>query len=282
MDWTSLVLLVGAGLAGGFIAGLIGVGGGIVFAPVLFFYFQSAGVAAEVVTPLTLGSSLLCTLVAALVSAAFQHRARAVDIRVALAVGLFSAIAVQLTTHFVTTRPWYDGDVFQAVFGVILLVVAARMVRGGRAKRSQTSGKVSTPQRGWPWLAGIGAGAGAVASAAGVGGGVVLVPAYAGLLHLPMRRAVGTSSATIVLIAFAGVVGYAVAGWGAPTSGLAAGYMTVGYVDVGRALVLAVPAVGTARLGVLAAHRVNTRVLRLAFAALAAFVAVRLLWEVFP
>ena len=283
MDWTSLVLLGGAGLVGGFIAGLIGVGGGIVFAPVLFFYFQSAGVAADVVTPLTLGSSLLCTLVASLASGTFHYRARAVDVRVALAVGLFSAVAVQLTTGFVTTRPWYDGTAFQVVFGLILLVVTARMAQtawAGKRRVGRTSGEVgrtsgeAPARRRWPWLAGIGTVAGAVSSAAGVGGGVVLVPAYAGLLRLPMHRAAGTSSATIVLIALAGVVSYAATGWGAPTSGLA-----VGYVDVGRALVLAVPAVGAARLGVMAAHRLNTRALRIAFAALAASVAVRLLWE---
>lgn len=274
MAWTSLVLLVGAGLAGGFIAGLIGVGGGIIFAPVLFFYFQSIGVAADVVTPLTLGSSLLCTLVASLASAASQYRAHAVALHVVLAVGLFSAVAVQLTTRFVTTRPWYNGTAFQAVFGVVLLVVAVRMVRAERGQVGRTSGEPPAIRPRWPQLAAIGTVAGAISSAAGIGGGVVLVPAYAGLLRLSMHRAVGTSSATIVLIALAGVVGYAATGWGAPTSGL-----TLGYVDVGRALMLAVPAVGTARLGVMAAHRVNTRMLRLCFAALAAFVAVRLLWE---
>ena len=59
-----LVLLLLAGALGGFVAGLVGVGGGIIFGPVLFFVFQAAGITDPVLTPLTLGSSLLCTFAA--------------------------------------------------------------------------------------------------------------------------------------------------------------------------------------------------------------------------
>ena len=275
MAWTSLLFLAGAGLAGGFIAGLIGVGGGIVFAPVLFFYFQSTGVAAHVVTPLALGTSLLCTLVAALASAIFQYREQTIDVRIAVVVGIFSAVAVQLATRFVTTAPWYNGTAFQVVFGLVLTMVAVRMVWPNQAKPGgprRTSGKEKSPPSRWAGFAVTGAAAGAISAAAGVGGGVVLVPAYTGLFHLPMHRAVGTSSATIVFIAMAGVVGYAAAGWDVPTAGL-----MLGYVDVRRALVLSVPAVLAARLGVAVAHRIDTRALKRCFAALAAFVAARLL-----
>lgn len=261
-----VLLLLGAGLAAGFVGGLIGVGGGIIFAPVLFFYFQGIGVPAAALAPLTIGSSLCCTLVVALASAWFQHRKGAVRPRVAVMVGLSSAGAVWAMTHFVTTQPWYDARVFQIVFSGVLLVIVARMLTAGRPEDG------AGPERpvGAPVLAGIGTAAGAVASAVGVGGGVVLVPAYAHLLRLPMRVAVGTSSATIVLISLVGVATYALAGT-APTS------TALGYVDVGRALLLSVPAVATARLGVATAHRIDTRALRLSFAVLAVLVAVRLL-----
>src|SRR5690554_2133995 len=105
MDPLGYLLLVAAGLAAGFIAGLIGVGGGIIFAPVLFFYYQAIGVDPAVVTQLTIGSSLLCTLIAALMSTWVQHRKGAIVPRVALQVGVFSAVAVILMTRFVTTQP---------------------------------------------------------------------------------------------------------------------------------------------------------------------------------
>ncbi len=270
----SLLFLILAGLIGGFLAGLIGVGGGIVFAPVLFFYFQAAGVDPAVLPPLTIGTSLLCTLLASLASAWFQLRRGAVLGPVALSVGAFSALAVFLTTRYVTTQPWYDKEAFQIVFSLVLLTVVARMVLS-RARRPD-GGTESPPPRHhpWPMLAAAGTAAGAVSSAAGVGGGVVLVPAYNSFLKIPIHYAVGTSSATIVLIAAVGVVTYVATGWSAPVPTSA-----LGFVDVGRALLLAVPAVPAARLGVWTAHRIPTTALRRSFAAIAAFVALRLLWN---
>ena len=61
MSLLQVLLLGGCGLAGGIVAGLLGVGGGIVFAPVLFVTYRSLGADPGLVAPLTLGSSLLCT-----------------------------------------------------------------------------------------------------------------------------------------------------------------------------------------------------------------------------
>ncbi|QXD17041.1 sulfite exporter TauE/SafE family protein [Rhodocaloribacter litoris] len=271
---TALLLFL-AGLAAGFLGGLVGVGGGIIFAPVLLFYYRSAGVPPEVLAPLTIGTSLLCTFVVAVASAWFQHRRRAVEPRVALFAGLSSAAAVFAMTRFVTTQPWYDATVFQIVFSLLLLATVVQMIRPPRHGRvpPEAEGTPSRDRVPWPALFGVGAAAGAVASAVGVGGGVVLVPAYHHLLRLPIHRAVGTSSATIPLIALLGVVGYAIAGSDATVPGTA-----LGYVDAGRALLLALPALFSARLGVWTAHRIDTRALRLSFAVVAVFVALRLLY----
>lgn len=272
MDPLNLLLLLGSGLAAGFVAGLIGVGGGIIFAPVLFFYYQAIGIGADVIAPLTIGSSLFCTLLAAVASSWFQYQRQAVITRIALSAGLFSAVAIFLMTRFVTTQPWYDGTVFQIVFSVILLVVVVRML----VKRREFTVEPHHTPRGerWPALAATGTVAGTVAAAAGVGGGVVLVPAYHNFLRLPIHISVGTSSATIAVISLVGVLNYAAQGWNANVPP-----HSVGYVDILHALVLAIPAVITARLGVGVAHRVDTRALRMSFAAIAAVVAVRLLWE---
>lgn len=270
MGGTELALLAGAGCAAGFVAGLLGVGGGIVFTPVLLLAFRQAGVPMALVPALTIGTGLLCTGLAAGSSAFHHYRKGAVVGRMALTVGASSAAVVFATTRWVTTRPWYDAALFQGLFAVLLLAVGVRMLRGVRPEADP-----GERQRGWGALVATGTAAGAVATAAGVGGGVVLVPAYQRLLGLPIHRAVGTSSATIVLIAATGVVSYAVAGWGVEERAWA-----VGYVDGARALALALPAVVTARLGVRVAHHVATRPLRRLFAGLALVVAVRMLWGV--
>ena len=120
----------------------------------------------------------------------------------------------------------------------------------------------------------IGTAAGLIAAAAGVGGGIVLVPAYHTLMRMSMRLATGTSSATIIVIALVGVLNYGSLGWSAPVPGWG-----LGYVDVQHALLLAVPSMFSARLGVWTAHRVNTQALRWSFAAIAIIVAVRMLMD---
>lgn len=274
MDPVNILILVVAGLAGGFIAGLLGVGGGVIFSPVLLFFYLGTGVADELVVPMTAGSSLFCTFVAAASGTLSQAKLGMVRSRIVWIAGLFAALAVTAMTVFVTTKPWYDQTVFGVVLAVILLLAVARMLRaktGDALDAREAADRVPVPL-----LALTGAGAGAVAAAAGVGGGIVMVPVYNQVLRLRLKVASATSMATIVLISLSGVVVYGLRGLGAGTPPTA-----VGYVDVGQAVWLAVPALLTARWGVQTAARVNTKVIRWAFAAVAAFVAVRLLWRAF-
>jgi uncharacterized membrane protein YfcA len=263
-----IALLLVAGLAGGFLAGLLGVGGGIVFAPVLLAYFGWTGVPQAAIVPLTTGTSLLCTWLSAAASAFFQSRRESVDWPTALVTGVFSVASVWLVKEYVTTQSWYTPDVFAHVFAVVLLIVVVRMVTG-----SDDESEGRPVQR--AWLPPIGLGGGALSAAIGIGGGIVLVPAYNRLARLPLRLALGTSSATILITAGAGVLAYALT---VPeVAGVPQG--TFGAVALGHALALGVPAVFAAKAGVRLGQRAETRYLRWAFAALAAFVALRLLLQ---
>ena len=266
-----LLLLLVAGAVGGFVAGLVGVGGGVIFGPVLFFTYQAAGIEDPVLTPLTLGTSLLCTFAASASGTLGQLQAGAVDRRTALVVGGLAAIAVVLTGRFVATQPWYDKEAFQTVLGAVLVVVVVRMLT---KKRERDTLSTERARRRPGRLVATGGAAGALSALAGVGGGVVLVPALNGFVRLPLKVAAGTSTAAITLITAVGVATYVALGWTAPVPNGA-----LGYVDWRGALALAVPAVVTARVGVTTAHRVDVRVVRYSFAAFAAVVAGRLLWN---
>ena len=266
----SLFVLLAIGAFGGFVAGLVGIGGGVVFGPALFVVYQAAGVQDPVLTPLTVGSSLLCTFAAAVTGAVGQYRAGTIDLPTAGTAGTVAAGAVVLVGFFVTTQPWYDGRAFQLLLGAVLVLVAARMVASRSADDNALASTAARPGAGR--IGGIGAVAGALAALAGIGGGVVLVPLFHSVAHLPLKVAAGTSTGAIVLIAGTGVVTYAVLGLGADVPAGA-----VGYVGWRAALTIALPAMLTARLGVAAAHRLDGRVVRYAFAALSAVVAVDLL-----
>jgi uncharacterized membrane protein YfcA len=265
-----LLLLALGGLAGGFLVGLVGVGGGIVYAPVLLVAYQHRGIEDPVLTPLVLGTSLFCVGLAAASGAVAQWRAGAVEPRVALVSGAVAAVTVPLTGRFVTTQPWYDREAFAVVFGLLLVGVALRML----LEKTRDEGVQAEAGPAGPGaLVGAGAAAGALSAVAGVGGGVVLVPLYHNLLRLSTKAAVATSTAAIVLIAAVGVATYAVLGWGTPGT-------TLGYVDPVYGVALALPAMLTARLGVYVGHRLPARTVRVSFACIALVVAARLLWGV--
>ena len=254
-------------------AGLVGVGGGVLFTPVLFAVYGLQGVPEAVRTPLTVGTGLLCTGLAAGASAVHHLRRGAVRLRPALGVGLASAGAVGLVSRYGVTQPWYDSRVFQLLFAAVLLVVVARMVWGPSGDGdAPTAAGAEDATDGWGLWVGTGTAAGTVAAAVGVGGGVVLVPAYSRWHRLPFHAAVGTSSATILIISTLSVGTYAVLGaglGGRPP-------LALGYVDFGTGLLLAGPAVVGAQAGAVLAHRLDTTGLRWSFAALAIVVAGRL------
>ena len=274
MDPVNILILGVAGLAGGFIAGLLGVGGGIIFSPVLLFFYQATGVADELIVPMTAGSSLFCTFMAAASGTGSQVRLGMVRSRVVWIAGVFATVGVTGTTLLVTTQSWYNKEVFGLVLAGILLLAVARMLRKRRNGDEPLAMRGEEDRVPVPALAVAGAAAGTVASAAGVGGGIVLVPVYNQLLRLRLKEAAATSMATIVLISLSGVAVYAFSGLGAGTPGTA-----VGYVDFGHAVWLAVPALFTARLGVRVAARVDVQAIRWGFAALATVVALRLIWR---
>jgi len=275
MTWMQALLLSGVGLGAGVVAGLVGVGGGVIFTPVLFAVYGLQGVPEHVRTPLTVGTGLLCTGLAAGASAAHHLRRRAVRVRPAMGVGLASAGAVGLVSRYGVTQPWYDTSVFQLLFAAVLLVVATRMVWGpsGEGDASTAAGVDDAEATdGWGLWAGTGTAAGTVAAAVGVGGGVVLVPAYSRWHRFPFHAAVGTSSATILVISTLSVVAYAVLGAGLDGRPP----LALGYVDGGTGLLLAGPAVVGAQAGAALAHRLDTTGLRWSFAVLAVVVAGRL------
>ena len=273
MDPLHVVILLFSGLTGGFVAGLVGVGGGIVFAPVLFFFFQATGVAPEFLAPMTVGTSLLCTLTASAMSGWQHHLKRSVRWDISIRVGFLSAAALYLVVSFVTTEPWYDRFAFQLVFGLLLLIVAIRMFfENGSGSDENVEGAAVSEHPSTVILGAIGSAAGTVAALAGVGGGVVMVPAFHQILRLPMRVSVGTSSGAIILISTIGVTVYAISGWSEVT-----GPWMLGYVDIAGGTILGVPGILGARIGARLAHHLPRKALRGAFAVIALVVAGRMI-----
>jgi uncharacterized membrane protein YfcA len=261
-------LLLVTGLLAGLVAGLLGVGGGIVIVPVLFHVFSALGIDASVRMHLAVGTSLSTILVTAWRSAR-AHRARG-----ALDQELLRSWAAPVLAGVVLGSAAFgavSGALLSGLFGIVALVVALHMAFGREDRRL-----ADAPPAGVARL-GIGAGIGLLSVLMGLGGGTLGVPILT-LLGVPIHRAVGTAAGLGLLIAIPGTLGSLLLGWGAP--GRPPG--SLGYVNaIGFALI--VPATAwAAPWGVHLAHAISRSALRRAFAAFLALTSLRMLYGLLP
>jgi hypothetical protein len=240
MTLIGFLIFVGVGCAVGFLAGFFGVGGGILMVPLLVFSYEQSGVPPLVLTHIAIGTSLFVIIFASLTSA-YQHGKQGnIDWHSVFMLGSSSAL-----TAFVTTKlaAWLSGRHLQIVFGLIIMASAIKMLTESKAKAQKKLELSSTPSA--FALIGVGLAAGIVAALAGVGGAIVTIPMMYYFLDMPLKLAIGTSSATIVITALFSVFGYILNGIG--RAGLPE--WSLGFVDLQRGAALAIGTILMARVG---------------------------------
>jgi len=254
MDIVQLLILFVAGCAAGFLAGFFGVGGGIILVPILLYFYQSTGVSSLVATHLAFGTSLLIIIFASFSSAYEYQKNGHVVWRAVFIIGLASVLGA---LGGATIASAISGKALQRIFGVVVLIAALRLLSEQRKPKGELK-----PKLGVPGLALTGLVVGLLSSLAGVGGGIFSIPIMYSMLHFPLKRALGTSSATIVITAVAGTTGYMLRGMG---NSLLPNF-TLGYVDWLHALPVIIGTVMLARVGASVANKTDTVLLRKIFA----------------
>ncbi len=195
-----------AGLVGGFLAGMLGVGGGIVFVPVIQQVLIMNHIGEDFVS-YTLANSLAIVFAVGISGTIKQVKLRNTHLPSALVTG-FSAIASSLGITFVFTHYGLtDQKVFNAIFAVILILTALRMLFS--RKSSGTNDELLTLPS-LPNFVPAGLFAGFVTALSGLGGGVVMVPYFNKILKLPIKFATGLSLSVIPIIAFPLLVFYGI------------------------------------------------------------------------
>jgi len=254
---------VGLGLVVGFVAGLLGVGGGLIIVPVLIMLLHANGLAAGMEPQLALGTSLASILFTSLSSVRAHHGHGAVEWplvrRIAPGIVIGTLAGAVLAAQMSAT-------VLKLFFVAFLFYAATQMWLDFKP----------APHRGLPGRAGTtlaGALIGGVSSWVGIGGGTLSVPFM--LWHnVPLHRAIATSAAIGFPIAIAGAAGYVLGGWG--VSRLPAG--SLGFVYLPALAGIVAGSVLTAPLGARTAHRLPVRPLKRIFALLLFTLALRMAW----
>ncbi len=257
-----VLLILGVGLIAGFVAGFVGVGGGIIMVPVLLELYRAWGVPEASVVQAAMGTSL-GVAVFSVSSAVIRHgRQKRVFWRFVPMLAPGSLVGGWLAARLATVLP---GAYLQLGLAGLMTVAALRLLSENGLRDGD-----HREIRSWHGLL-VGLGVGLVAGLSGLAGGIVLVPALALLLGLPTGWLAGTSSAVIIFSSLAAALGYLTAD---PSVAPGAGF--TGFVALPVAGLLAVSAVPAAQLGAWTNRRVRGVIFRRIFAVLMLLVVVRL------
>jgi len=263
-DWLPmLAALVAAGAAGGLLAGLLGVGGGIVIVPALDFALVAAGVPAAVALHMAVATSMATIVPTALSSARSHARRDAVDFAIVRRWSVPIVIGA-LAGALVASR--LDGRALAIVFGVVAFASGLKML----LPLDRVVLRQGVP--GGAAGALIPAGIGVVSSMMGIGGGTLSVPTMT-LFGEPVHKAVGTAALLGLWIAVPATIGYLLAD---PPATARLPPLTIGYVSLLGFALIAPIAGWVAPWGARLAHSLDRRRLAAAFGVFLLLVAVRM------
>lgn len=255
--------LVAGGLVTGFLAGLLGIGGGGVLVPVLYETFTVLDVPETVRMQLVLGTSF-AVIVPTAIQSFRSHLARgAVNVPVIRRLGPYVFAGVVSGIALVSV---VSGAALKWVWIVCALAIAMKMVLG------REDWRLADDVPNTPLVSTAAFAVGLVSTLMSIGGGMFLVSLFT-LCGWPILKAVATSSGFGPVIAVPGLLGYIWVGWGAADLPP----LSLGYASIIGAAIIIPASVLSAPLGVRAAHGISRRKLELAFAAFLTLVALRLL-----
>ncbi len=201
-----LIAYAAIGVLAGVMAGLLGVGGGIVIVPLLTSLFELQGFSPETTVHLALGTSLGTIVITSISSSRAHHRRGAVDVPIVMKLVPGIVIGTWLAGALAARQ---SSMTLKLVFSAFLVLVASQMLRG-------TAVRLTRQLPGRFGLNVVGFGIGAVSGLVGIGGGSMSVP-FLLYCNVETRRAIGTSAAIGFPIAVAGTLSYLISGWGTVT-----------------------------------------------------------------
>ena len=266
---SALLLILLAGGVVGLVAGLVGVGGGIVMVPVLYLLLSRpewAGIALDPQFQVVVAhaTSLFVAIPTSISAVVAYKRADLVVWQVSVPLGLGAAAGAVAGAQVAVSLP---PELLKALFGVLLVAAGVRLLRS-KKKRGEGELRHVHPAL----ILSLGLGIGFIASMLGVGGGIVAIPFLIYLLRIPLNKVASTSMGMVMFVAIAATISYGTAGFRVGDLGP---WMS-GFVYAPAGLALMPGAVLGARLGARLNQRMNVRALQVMFAVVFVVLGLRL------
>jgi uncharacterized membrane protein YfcA len=251
LDPLLVVELLSLGLVTGFLAGLLGIGGGMLMVPFLTIILTAKGFPAEYVVKMAVATSLATICFTSLSSVRAHHQRGAVLWPVALTLAPGILVGSMLGAQLAVALP---GKILSVFFAVFVAFSATQMFLNRKPKPTRVLPKKLG-------MFGVGGLIGALSSMVGAGGAFISVP-FMTWCNVTIHNAVATSAALGFPIAVAGTLSYVWAGWGLPQMPPGA----MGYLYLPGVVVISIASMSTAPWGARTAHRIDIAPLKKVFA----------------
>ncbi len=260
------VSMLATGCVAGILAGLFGIGGGIVIVPVLEAVLSFLGVDAAIRMHIAVATSLATIIPTSISSARAHHKRKAVDLDIVRRWAVF-VLAGALLGAWIASL--VHSDMLALVFAVLAAAMAAKMVFFPDS-RNLTGAMPNAI-----WVPIIPTSIGCLSSMMGIGGGILSVTTLT-IFNQPIHRAVGTAALIGLIISLPGTIGFIITGWSDPR--LPSG--SLGYVNLIGFALIAPTTVLLAPLGAKLAHRFSEKHLSMLFGAFLLIASIRMLSRV--
>lgn len=273
-----LMLLI-CGSLGGFLAGLLGVGGGMLFIPVINEYLSDYPLSSDDIVKYTLANSIALVFMSG-VSGIFRQRKMGTwDVKQSLFIGIPGALSSLAMSMAIEQGDWYNKPRFQSVFLGFLLLSIGNMIWGKSKGESTESGITEsgiTKTQTSPLLPMfVGVAAGCVVSLSGLGGGIIMVPLFRMILKKPMHQATALSLSIVPILSITSLLQYAISG---PTQTI--NHFQCGYLLGILLLPMVIGVLFFSSFGQKTAPRVPVVWLRVIFAVLSSIILIKTLIEI--
>ncbi|MCS4533113.1 sulfite exporter TauE/SafE family protein [Neisseria montereyensis] len=271
-DIQLILVMLAVGAFAGFIAGLLGIGGGMIVVPAVLWVLQFQGLDQMAhAQHLAVGTSFAVMVFTTFSSLMAQKRKGAVDWKVVIHMApgmIIGALAGSSVAKYIPNK---SLQIFFIAFAIFMAVKTLLDMRPRPTSKPESS-------RGLPGRVGlsvVGVLFGIISSLVGIAGGSLSVP-FLLYCHVPIHKAVGTSAGLAWPIAVSGALGYLYSGW--HIGGLPSG--TLGFWYLPAVAILSASTIIFAPIGVKAAHKLPPAKLKLAFAMLLLVIAFRMLFKI--
>ena len=251
----------------GFVAGLFGIGGGLITVPFLYYIFNSLGIDQQYLMHLAVGTSFAIIIPTSIASVLTHHKFNAVDFDIVKSYGIYVILGVIIGTIFAASLKTKSLVLFFSIviffLGVYLLLIKEKEVNA--IIKIKLHLKII-----------LGFLAGFISAPMGIGGAVMNVPILK-FFGYPINKAIGSAAAIGFVIALFGALGFLISG----------SYLNVnlplsfGFLNLPAFLIFFPITTFMARLGAKASHRVNKKKMTKYFGIFLIFIATRFLYEYF-